>query len=292
MVCWNVKYTDDALNPIRAGGATLIKERKYCKWTTTDMINYQLKYYMSPGVSIKQFAKDSFSGTTSIPEKTFGTYWKASGLKNLQEANAPFEIAKIALESHVARVKMNATKRTISASESLRYLTELEEKNCVHFALMIGRSGRGIDRDELLDIINGVINIDVDEREREQATEKVVKDILRKNPDLMKLVNAGSLDPLRAKKANEKTRDTVFSKLQAQVRGLYSEGKIPWKNYAEIPWNRIYNMDEVGTDTTKHRRQVIADKRDPFQRIFAVTPEGDRMKGHITACITTRADGT
>ncbi len=53
----------------------------------------------------------------------------------------------------------------------------------------------------------------------------------------------------------------------------------------------MYNMDEVGTDTTKHRRKVIADKRNPFQRIFTITPEGDRMKGHITACITTRADG-
>jgi hypothetical protein len=51
-------------------------------------------------------------------------------------------------------------------------------------------------------------------------------------------------------------------------------------------------MDEVATDTTKHRRKIIADKRDPFQRIFTITPEGDRMQGHITVCVTTRADGT
>ena len=49
--------------------------------------------------------------------------------------------------------------------------------------------------------------------------------------------------------------------------------------------------NEVGTDTTKHRRKVIADQRNIFQRIFTITPEGDRMKGHITACVTTRADG-
>jgi hypothetical protein len=158
-------------------------------------------------------------------------------------------------------------------------------------ALTIGKAGRGVDRDEFLEMINGVINIDVDDREREKATEKVVKDILKRHPDLMKLVNAGSLDPLRAKKANKKTRDTVFSKLQAQTRALYAEGKIPWQNYCDIPSQHIYNMDEVGTDTTKHRRKVIADKRNIFQRIFTITPEGDRMKGHITACITTRADG-
>ena len=44
-------------------------------------------------------------------------------------------------------------------------MTELQEKNLFHFALMMGKSGRGIDRDELLDlIINGVINVNVDER--------------------------------------------------------------------------------------------------------------------------------
>ena len=62
-------------------------------------------------------------------------------------------------------------------------------------------------------------------------------------------------------------------------------------DYRDIPSDCIYNMDEVGSDTTKHRRKVIADKRNPFQRIFMVTPEGDRMKGHVTACVTTRADG-
>jgi hypothetical protein len=140
-------------------------------------------------------------------------------------------------------------------------------------------------------MINELVNLEVDDREKQEPTEKVVRDILERHPELMKLVNSGSLDPLRAKKANLKTRDTVFSKLQAQVRGLYAQGNFPWKNYCDIPGNCIFNMDEVGTDTTKHRRKVIADKRNIFQRIFTITPEGDRMKGHITACITTRADG-
>ena len=290
---WNVKFVaDDALNPFQGAGATVLKERKYCKWTITDMKKYQLQFYMSPdAVSMRQFMKAKLIGT-NIPDKTFRTYWKASGLKSLKEENTRYEIAEMALENYVARVKTNSTKRSVTASASNRYITELEEKQFVHLALAIGKAGRGVDRDELLGMINEVINIDVDEREKEEATEKVVKDILKRHPDLMKLVNAGSVDPLRAKKANKKTRDTVFSKLQAQTRGLYAEGKIPWRNYADIPSNYIYNMDEVGTDTTKHRRKVIADKRDPFQRIFAVTPEGDRMKGHITACITTRADGT
>jgi hypothetical protein len=50
-------------------------------------------------------------------------------------------------------------------------------------------------------------------------------------------------------------------------------------------------MGEVATDTTKHRRKIIADKRDPLQRIITVAPEGDRMQGHVTVRVTTRADG-
>jgi hypothetical protein len=293
MVKFNVEFLeDDAANPILvAGAATVTKEAKYCKWSVPDMVEYQLEFYTAPRtLSMRAFYKARLVGT-NIPEKTFGTYWKASGLKALLETNTDLAIAKIALESYVTRSKKNTTKRTTSASKSHRYLTEQEEETIVHMSLAIGKAGRGVDRDELLEIINEVVNLNVDERARGEATEKVVREILERHPDLMKLVNAGSLDPLRAKKANSKTRDTVFAKLQAQTRGLYSEGKIPWENYRDIPSTCIYNMDEVGTDTTKHRRKVVADKRNIFQRIFTITPEGDRMKGHITACITTRADG-
>jgi hypothetical protein len=122
---WNVKFVDnDALNPIQAGGATLTKGRKYCQYTNTDMMKYQLKYYMCPGVSIAKFLRANLESTITIPEKTFGTYWSKSGLKNLQEANTPYEIAKIALENHVARVKKHTKNRTAPASESNRYITK------------------------------------------------------------------------------------------------------------------------------------------------------------------------
>jgi hypothetical protein len=292
MVLYNVKFVEgDPANPIRASGATVTKEAKYRKWTSADMLKYQLKFYMSPNMSIKAFYKENLINS-SIPEKTFGTYWSSSRLKFLQNEDVSFEMAKVVIENYIQKVTKVTKTRTTSAIASCRFLTLQEEENLVHICMALGRRGRGVDRDEVLDMVNKLINVDVDKREREVATEKVVRDILKRHPELMKLVNSGSLDPLRANKANKKTRDTVFSKLQAMIRGLYAEGKIPWRNYCDIPAHCIHNMDEVGTDTTKHRRKVIADKRNIFQRIFTITPEGDRMKGHITACITTRADGT
>jgi hypothetical protein len=50
-------------------------------------------------------------------------------------------------------------------------------------------------------------------------------------------------------------------------------------------------MDEVGSDTTKHRSKVIADAG-AIIRKYQETKEGDgKMNMHITACLTTRADG-
>jgi hypothetical protein len=51
------------------------------------------------------------------------------------------------------------------------------------------------------------------------------------------------------------------------------------------------SMDEASTDTTKHRSKVIADAADIIRK-YTETPEGDdKMNMHITACLTTRADG-
>jgi hypothetical protein len=289
---YNVKIVDvDVANPIQAAGTKVTKAAKYCKWSSADMMKYQLQFYeLTATTSMKAFYRDHLE-ETNIPEKTFGTYWSRSGLKDLKAANIPYAHAKRTIESFVAKTKKNASERIAPAIESRRYLTEQEEKGLVHLALTLGKSGMGIDRDELLSIVNEMLNLDLDEREREEATQKSVRCILERHPDLMKLVNSGGLDPARARKATKTTRDIVFAKLQAQTRCLYAQGKIPWMDYRDIPSRLIYNMDEVGTDTTKHRRKIIADKRNIFSRIFTVTPEGDRMKGHITACITTRADG-
>jgi hypothetical protein len=263
---------------------------KYKKWTDAVMMKHLLQYYELRSNSVRKFHQAHFE-TANIPRKTFSSYWRLIKLKDLQEKNVDIETAKIAIKHFLERTKVNSTTRIAAAIESRRYLSKREEKALVHLALCLGKSGHGIDRGELLSVVNEMINLDLDERERVEATEKIVRCILERHPDLMKLVNSGALDPARARKATKKTRDVVFSKLQAQTRGLYCQGKIPWMDYRDIPSERIYNMDEVGSDTTKHRRKVIADKRNII-RLFTVTPEGDRMNGHITVCVTTRADGT
>jgi hypothetical protein len=82
--------------------------------------------------------------------------------------------------------------------------------------------------------------------------------MMERNPDLVKLISAGLLDPARARKATRATRDAVFYKLNAFIQNLNCMGKVPWKSYKDVPCQSIYNMDEASTDTTKHRSKIIA----------------------------------
>ena len=142
----------------------------------------------------------------------------------------------------------------------------------------------------MLEIINERINFGEDGRFTTDVTEKIYRTIVKRNPKVMKIISACSIDPLRARKATKATRDQAFAKLDAFVRNLHSQGRIPWKSAAEVPLEVWYNMDEVGTDTTKHRNKVIAPST--IMRLFAQTPEGDgKMNMHVTAFVTTRGDG-
>jgi hypothetical protein len=37
-------------------------------------------------------------------------------------------------------------------------------------------------------------------------------------------------------------------------------GHVSWTSYKEIPKDNLFNMDEVGDDTTKYQSKIIADK--------------------------------
>jgi hypothetical protein len=111
MVLYDVKFPE--LNagdnpPIEVTGTTVLtKVTKYSKWLDDDMIKYQLQFYMTPGLSIRSFYKKADVGVakSSIPEKTFGTYWRVSGLKSMQNSNTAFKMAKVAIEHYIASLK-------------------------------------------------------------------------------------------------------------------------------------------------------------------------------------------
>ena len=84
----------------------------------------------------------------------------------------------------------------------------------------------------------------------------------------------------------------MFCKLEAYIQSVHTQGLVPWKKYKDIPSSKLYNMDELGTDTTK-RRGKVKTSSNILKRMFQIIPEDDgRMNMHVTVCLTTRTDGT
>jgi hypothetical protein len=113
---------------------------------------------------------------------------------------------------------------------------------------------------------------------------------LKKHPDLKNVAGA-SFCPQQACKATVETRDAMFTKLDAFVKNMHAAGYLKWASYGDIPKHCIYNMDEVGTDTTKHRGRVLGSILDSIRQ-YTITPEGNgKMNMHLTCCLTSQADG-
>jgi 3-keto-L-gulonate-6-phosphate decarboxylase len=280
----------EKISPEKATTNACKDEQVYCKsYTISDVVKDLIRFYeMAPGISMTQF----LGYHSSIPKTTFLRHYTDSLLRDMKKRNEPVARARITAGVYLANLLKKKSKRTVKASWTNRYLTHDEELAFVQLMRILGNMGHGVTHEEALGIIDEYVHQDIDERERIECSEKVLRSILNRNKDI-KLASAGSIDPARAKKANEDTRDAVFTKMDCYVKNLYAMGLTPdWKSYKDIPNTCIYNMDEVGTDTTKHRSKVICDAAETIRK-YCQTPEGDgKMNMHITACLTTRADGT
>jgi hypothetical protein len=114
---------------------------------------------------------------------------------------------------------------------------------------------------------------------------------------------SSAIDPARANKANESTRDTWFSSLDTWARRMYERGQDPddtavplwpWKCYRDIPPCHLYNMDEESVESSKARARVLAAADEPFdggRRIFETGTVDGHMPWHLSDCLTTVATG-
>ncbi len=258
-------------------------------YTHADIKKDALVFYQEKSLSVRQFCYKAKK--TAIPFSTFHRHIRLSGLGLLKKQNKPVEQAEAGLNDYIRNLKQGTSNQTKKASASNRYLTDNEELAIVQVCRVLASMGQGVSKQEVLMMIDEYIHIEEDDRRRVDCSEKILRVLFGRYTDLVKIVAACSIDPQRAKKANTETRDAVFVKLDCYIKSLHAMGLVPWKSYRDVSKKSIYNMDEVGTDTTKHRSKIVADALTMICK-FIITPEGDgRMNMHITACITTRSDG-
>ena len=236
----------------------------------------------------------SYCKHRKIPRTTLSSYMKNfpslkemrdSSTCNLQQAEAMFD--------HCIKGKENRlTLQLNKVHETLRYMSDDEEGVLANIAILMANCGRGICREEVLELLNLSLAEKTDKRLFIPATMKVVTGVMKRNPKLQSTVrSAASLDSARAAQANEETRDSMFTKLDNYVALMHEMGICTETSYCEFKNTQIYNMDECAIDTTRRQKKVLCSKED-VKRLFQITPEGDnKMNVHISLALTSRADG-
>ena len=277
--------------PKRTQGRTTTNKKKHEKkykvnYSDDDVSRLLLEWYESD-ISVNKFvATPNFL----IPRTTFQEHTNNSGIAEMKKNGESIEHARVIVRMYLDLLTQNTKGRTEKASEANQYLTDNEEDYIYQLIRVLGSMGHGLGRKEILNLIDELIFFDEPDISHFDCSRHVLDRFLAKHPDLKNVVGA-SLCPQRASKATADTRDAMFTKLDAFVKNLHAAGYVKWKSYPDIPKDCIYNMDEVGTDTTKHRGKILCSSLDTM-RSYCITPEGDgKMNMHLTCCLTSRADG-
>jgi len=127
--------------------------------------------------------------------------------------------------------------------------------------------GYGITRDELQEIVSNLTNFDVDVRESQEVSDKVIRGLFHRHGELLKIVQASSLDPKRAKQASKETRDGMFAKLDSMIKFFHAMGLIPWEKYQDIPpiasttWTRLAMIQQSIAKRSLLQKQMTKQKK-------------------------------
>lgn len=241
--------------------ATTGHRGSYHEYTDDALLHDVLFFYQDKtGLSLNQFLKKE-NGYTKIPRSTFQRCYKECQLHQMKCDNKPIELSRVKVKEWISNKKKNTSERTKKASKSNQFLTGHEKDSLSQICQILCAMGSGVSPSELLKMINEYVHLDNDSRLCVDATPKLIRDFVKEYKEDLKLRKGDSLDPKRAFQASEDTRNKVFKKFDAYVRLLCSMGEVPWEKACDVPASVLFNMDEMGTDTTKHRDSVIGSRK-------------------------------
>ena len=300
------------------------KPKKYLLYSEEDMAECLLAWCISenPTTSIKSILDAHFAKTgSSVAMTTLYAHFAApvdlgavtidengvaigvlTSLKEIQAAVRKFvrsrAFAKSSAEFKAEMVAFKTQAKAVISSLTIQkketkkaQLRDLHQRNCLltpseeqwlfKLCTSLAKSGHGLDREKVLHCMNRTCE--------GNFSFHAVDGFLKRHPKL-KLRGSSGIDGARARQANKYVRDNYFCKLDAFIDSLFGMDLLKWKSFKDIPARCIYNMDELGSDTTKRRTKIVTDS-EVDARNFTITPEGDKMPFHVTVCLTSRADG-
>lgn len=273
----------------------IIKEKREKKNTCKKISRSELQHHLGLFFISRKKSCMEYCEDKPFSYRTFQRHAKESGVIKMRKDHPKSrKEAKNKIRDYVEQLEARKTERGRLVGKRNKILTPEEEELMVNICATLGALGHGVDKNALECIINahvskGSIGL---KHGKYAISRSVVSRILREHKSLAKLVSGNPMDTARANQAKSNVRDTVFKKLDCYIKLLFRQGKVCWNSYRDVPKQNIYNMDEVGIDTTRNKCKIIVPKGFTG-RIFTRECQGDgKMSHHLSAAITTRADGT
>jgi len=208
----------------------------------------------------------------------------------LKSTSEKLECAEPIINDFLNSIGQNKSACTKSATSADRFLTENEEKAIVWIAKIACAAGLGLTREDLLNIIN----------EYQWWKNRWFGNACYHGDGNMYysqqwkwpwLYFCKLTGPKKSKTGKHNDAWHFFCKTWSIHRNASCRWQVPWSHFKDIPNECLYNMDELATDTTKHKQKVLGDKQNR-SRTFIIIPEGDgKMNHHVTVCLMLRADG-
>lgn len=244
-------------------------------------------------ISIREFIETSYPD--EISKSTLSRWLNQSGIAPLMAGTVTKDIAAAAkatvwewLKSKENEHQMNCHRMGVAN----RHLTDTEECVLLKTVQSLGTMTHGITIGSFRKMAGQMINFNSKDQ---LPSRSYLYDLRSRHPEYPLFLRQPKwLDQARATQANEHVRNAYFTEIEELVKTLKETGKAPWRSPAEIPSSCIFNMDEVGLDTSKGLGKIFVcpNKNKLVQtNSFLQTKEGDKMSRHITICLTSCANG-
>ena len=219
--------------------------------------------------------------------------WKESGLKLLKEETDSLEdslaVALLMYDGWVERKKAKQSLRNQKNAAKVKAIPKELEIFLEELIRQLALCGQGVGKKVVTHVLEEALR-DWNSNGKKSFSNSTLDRYVRKYELTCKDVK--NIDPVRIAQVTEENRDAFFFRLDNVVKLLHSIGEVacPWSKWAEVDAAFIDNMDEMGTDNTRHRDKMLIPK-EIAHRIFQSTPEGDKTARHITLAVFSKANG-
>ena len=205
--------------------------------------------------------------------KTFLKHWRDSGLWESRESSCDLADALPKYDKWLEERKESLRKKNKKNSSKAKLLPPDFEAFMQILIKDMAMVGKGLERPAVRSIIKNCLKEYKISTRRSAYCDKTLERFFKAYDLQCKGVK--NIDPQRISQVTQDNRTMMFANLDSLVEmvNAIDPTNCPWKRWEDVPARNKYNMDEMSTDTTKHRGKIVI-PRWIKQRLMASTTVG------------------